>query len=69
MTDFMSPKAFKVGQRVRMHPATDWFIRGAVYGDVVRVGRKYVHVKLDKWPRPIRVSPANVQHCEFGPSL
>src|ERR1700677_2808243 len=38
---------FTVGMRVEIHPATDAFMRGDIYGEVVKVARKYVHVKSD----------------------
>jgi hypothetical protein len=28
---------FKVGQRVRIHPASDWFMRGVVYATVIQL--------------------------------
>lgn len=39
---------FKVGQRVELHPGTDLWMMGARMGTVIWVGRKYVHVKLDR---------------------
>lgn len=53
---------FKVGDRVEMHPATDLWMRGARFGNVVKVGRTRVHVKLDKLPRPVEVAPSDLQH-------
>lgn len=38
---------WKVGQRVKLHPATDWWMRGAATGTVAKVGRKLVHVDLE----------------------
>lgn len=37
----------RVGERIAIHPANDLFMRGAKYADVVRLGRKYVHAKID----------------------
>jgi hypothetical protein len=52
---------FAPGQRVEMHPATDWWMRGARYGTVQRQARTgTVTVKLDLWPRPVRVHPDNL---------
>lgn len=53
---------FKPGDRVELHPATDLWMRGARYGNVVRIGQKLLHVKLDMLnrARPIRVAPTNV---------
>jgi len=41
---------FSVGDRVELHPATDMWMRGARFGTVVKIGRTYVHVRLDKLP-------------------
>lgn len=50
-----------VGDRIELHPATDLWMRGARYGTVVKVGRKWVHVKLDALcSAPLRFHPANV---------
>ncbi len=51
---------FKAGTRVQMRPATDLWRRGARYGDVVKVGRKYLIVKLDALPKPVNVHPGNL---------
>lgn len=36
-----------VGKSVKLHPATDWWMRGATTGTIVKVGRKLVHVRLN----------------------
>jgi hypothetical protein len=48
---------FITGQRVALHPATDAFMQGDVYGAVVAIGRKYVSVRCDRSGRVRRVSP------------
>ena len=43
--------AYSVGDRVEIHPSTDYWMRGARYGTVVRISttpKDRVHVKLDK---------------------
>lgn len=40
-------KDFKLGQRVQLHPATDLWMKGARYGTVTLIGRKYITVRLD----------------------
>lgn len=44
--------------RVALAPHTDWFMRGARYGDVVTVGRKYLHVRLDATGKVVRLPPS-----------
>jgi len=45
------------GDRVQLHPATDHWMRGDRFGDVVRIGRSMVSVLLDKSGRVIRIRP------------
>ena len=44
-----------VGLRVQMHPATDLWMQGDRYGEIVKVGRKLYSVKLDKSGRTVKV--------------
>jgi hypothetical protein len=44
---------FKVGDRIQLHPATDLWAFGVKYGNVLAIGRKLLHVKLDNgWKNP-----------------
>jgi hypothetical protein len=45
---------FEVADRVRLHPATDWWMRGATHGCVRKVGRKWIHVQLEVGGQLIR---------------
>jgi hypothetical protein len=38
---------YKLGQRIKIHPATDAWMQGDRYGVVVKVGRDLVHVRCD----------------------
>lgn len=51
------------GDRIRVHPASDWFMRGVKYATVAIVGRKWIHVTSDAGHR-IKLSPANVMPLE-----
>ena len=46
---------FQPGERVKLHPSTDMWMRGARVGDVVRddPSNGRVRVKLDAWPRAL----------------
>lgn len=33
------------GQRWRIHPASDWFMRGITFASVTKVGTKWIHMK------------------------
>lgn len=37
-----------IGMRVQAHPATDAWVQGDQYGNVTAIGRKYVHVEMDR---------------------
>lgn len=51
---------FTVGARVQLHPATDLWMRGARFGEIVKVGRKWLHVKVDRTGKVVKLSPSNV---------
>jgi hypothetical protein len=53
---------FSQGDRVSMHPATDAWMMGDRYGDVVAVGRKVIRVRMDRSGRLRRVEPNNLMH-------
>jgi hypothetical protein len=55
-----SKHGFILGQSVQMHPATDAFMRGDRYGDVVGFGREKVHVKMVRSGKIRKVSPGNL---------
>jgi hypothetical protein len=43
------------GTRVELSPSTDWWMRGARYGTIVRATRTYMYVKLDAIDRIVRI--------------
>ncbi|AJD82300.1 hypothetical protein PBI_KESHU_80 [Mycobacterium phage Keshu] len=53
---------FTVGARVATHPGTVTFLRGERYGEVVKVGRDVVHVRLDRTRRRSTFSPGMLAH-------
>ena len=57
--DYERPADFAVGDRVQLHPALDLWMRGVRFGNVTKIGRKYVHVKPDNYRR-VRISPENL---------
>lgn len=60
MTENYVIQDFQPGLRVELHPATDAWIAGDRYGDVVKVGQKLVHVKMDRSGRTRQVHPRNI---------
>lgn len=46
----MPERKIKSGMRIQLHPASDWWMRGARYGEVLALlpGGK-ARVKLDNW--------------------
>lgn len=47
----MTIRIFKKGDRVELHPALDLWMRGARYdGEVVKIGPRVCHVRLDAFP-------------------
>lgn len=58
MTEDTAGRAgFTVGTRVQAHPATDAWMRGDRFGTVVTVGRKLVHVRMERSGRVLRFTP------------
>lgn len=50
----------KTGDRVELHPATDAWMQGDRYGEVIKIGRKYIHVKMDRSGRTLPMLPKHV---------
>lgn len=59
------PTDYVKGQRVQLHPATDRWMMGDRFGTVQHIGRKLVHVLMDKSNKLIRVSPDNLVDMPF----
>jgi hypothetical protein len=49
------------GKRVELSPATDAWMRGDRYGEVVKVTPQYIHVKMDKSGKTLKVSAQYIQ--------
>lgn len=45
-----------VGQRVEIHPGTDTWMRGDRYGEIVKLGTSWVHVRFDRSGRTLQVA-------------
>ena len=58
---------FLVGDRVQSHPATDAWMQGDRYGEVVKIGHSYVHVKMDRSEKVRRFAPENLIRIEVEP--
>lgn len=39
---------FRINDRIQLHPGTDAWMTGDRYGTVVKVGRKYLTVQMDR---------------------
>ena len=58
---------YKPGDRVQLHPATDAWMSGDRFGEVIVTGRKLIHVKMDRSGRIRRLHPQNIlEICEWG---
>ncbi len=49
-----------VGKRVELHPALDLWMMGDRFGTVVKAGRTYYSVKMDKSGRTVRLLPESI---------
>ena len=59
-------KDFRNGLRVELHPATDAWMMGDRPGVIVRVGRKYLSILMDRSRKVRRVAPANIYDIVGG---
>jgi hypothetical protein len=54
---------YNKGQRVQLRPHMDLWMRGARYGDVTRVTKDLVSVRLDNLPHKVRrFHPDDIAH-------
>lgn len=51
---------FQVGRRVQLHPATDRWMMGDRYGEIVKVTSRTVHVKMDRSGKTIKFAATNI---------
>lgn len=58
----MELEELKKDQRVEISPACDAWMQGDRYGTVVKIGRKYAHLKMDRSGRTLQFSPQNIMH-------
>jgi hypothetical protein len=59
----MDLKDLALGMRVQIHPATDLFMRGVRFGDIVALGRKWVTLDVSlrpDRPRRVKIAPAHL---------
>jgi hypothetical protein len=50
-----------VGTRVQIHAASARWMMGDRYGEITKIGRKFVSVKLDKSGKTIKSLPDQLQ--------
>jgi hypothetical protein len=68
MADGFSVTDFKLGDRIRLHPATDLFMRGIRYATVTQVGRTRILAKSDQG-RELNLSPTHIiEIIDLGPN-
>ena len=58
---YLTTADFLPGERVELHPATDLWMMGARFGEVVKVTRTRVHVRLDVG-RTVKLDGCNLAH-------
>ena len=57
---------FKVGDRVELHPGTDLWMRGNRFGMVEVIGKRYVHVRMDRSGGIYSTTPRHIRIIEDG---
>lgn len=51
---------FAIGDRVEIHPGTDAWMMGDRFGVVEKIGRRLIHIKMDRSGRVLRFLPETV---------
>lgn len=51
---------YGVGDRVELAPHTDAWLAGDRYGEVIKIGRFYLHIKMDRSGKVRRMVPENM---------
>ena len=51
----MTTHGYAIGQRVEISPAYDAWMQGARCGEIVKITRKAITVKLDARNKPLRI--------------
>lgn len=51
---------FHVGDRIELAPHLDRWIRGDRYGEIVKIGGRFLHVRMDRSDKIVYVVPENV---------
>ena len=65
MTEYDLPlSAYKVGDRIETHPATDAWMSGDRFGEVTKIGRKYIHVLMDRSEKTKQFDPGCIGKCD-----
>jgi hypothetical protein len=59
---------FKVGDRVELHPETDLWMRGNRFGMVEVIGKRYVHVRMDRSGGIYSTTPRHIRILQDGES-
>lgn len=59
-TNTFGTRGYTIGTRVESAPHTDVWMMGDRYGDVVKVGRTLIHVKMDRSGKVRRFHPDNL---------
>jgi hypothetical protein len=60
MNTFDSVAQFRVGDRVQLHPATDAWMMGDMFGTVIKIGRQFLHIRMDRSNKVRKVAPTNI---------
>lgn len=53
-------KELNVGDRVQMHPATDCWMRGDKFAEVLLLARSWVRVRFDRDQQVVDVNPRSI---------
>lgn len=55
-----STETFSIGQRVEAHPCCDCWMQGDRFGTVERIGRRLIHVRMDRFKNVRKFDPSRL---------
>lgn len=59
-TQVPTTTAYRIGQRVELHPGTDAWAMGDRFGDIVKVGKRRLWIKMDRSGKIRKMVPLNI---------
>jgi hypothetical protein len=50
----------EIGMRIELHPACDAWMMGDRYGEIIKLGKKWIHLKMDRSGKIRKIGYGNI---------